>query len=226
MLNTKNRMLCKWPSTVLRSVRMWQQCSQRCSYGYVDLLALCHAWESTFSGDRFIHLRHADRLKSLGLAIWQQVDCPLFWMPRVVPCTPPCCTHLNKWYNLFDQAGKLIVKLLQRRRSNQGGQRTVFILIAAVAFSPQTRIQSCRILNSTITVSTTELHPRWPWQPRRLPPSSADAGSAAEGWCWSATSASREGPLRRNNKAPVKRTASSGCSWRKRQVTTVHRCLV
>lgn len=136
VLNTKNRMLCKWPSTALQTVRTCQQCSQHCSYGYVDLLALCPTWENTLSGERLIHLLHTERLNSLGLAIWQQVDCPLFWTPRVVPCTPPCCTHLNKWYNLFHQAGKLIVKLLQRRRSNQEGQRTVFTLIAAVAFFP------------------------------------------------------------------------------------------
>lgn len=39
-----------------------------------------------------------------------------------------------------------------------------------------------------------------PWPPRLLPPSSADGGSAAAGWCWSATSAGPADPLGRKQK--------------------------
>lgn len=41
---------------------------------------------------------------------------------------------------------------------------------------------------------------RWPWRLRHLPPSSAVEGSAAAGWCLSATSTGQEGPLKKTTK--------------------------
>lgn len=45
----------------------------------------------------------------------------------------------------------------------------------------------------------------WPWRLRHLPPSSAVEGSAAAGWCLSATSTGQEGPLKKEAKAKQKK---------------------
>lgn len=117
---------------------------------------------------------------------------------RVVLCTPPCCRHLNKLYNLFDQAGNWLSNYYKDPAAIRKTKDCAYIS-SCYSFFRQTCMQRCKIWMSRSQLAQLRCSPLWPWQPRHLPPSSAGEGSAGGGWCWSATSASQGGPLRRNN---------------------------
>lgn len=161
---------------------------------YADPLALCTSRENAYSGEWFIHLWHAEHLKCSGLAIWQQVFSSL-------RCTW-CYAHrlaVDTWINdttcLIRQG--IDCQITTKTPQQSGRQKTVLILVAAIHFSSM--YVRCKIWMSRSQLAQLRCSPLWPWQPRHLPPSSAGEGSAGGGWCWSATSASQEGPLRRNN---------------------------